>query len=91
MAVKRKPADKGVSQDSKEFQEYLGKGADNTGSQPKPPQNDVRFSLTIPGYLNQELEDIRSALPVKTSRHRWVLEAVHEKVQRDKKKRKPLA
>ena len=47
---------------------------------------DVKQTLTIPGALCQELDQLREKLlPLKKSRHQWVLEAIMEKVKRDKK------
>ena len=56
MSVSRKPQDEHTQQASeKDLAEYLRKG----GSTPRPqpvPVKDVRFSLTIPSAICEELE-----------------------------------
>ena len=51
-----------------------------------PEPKDVRQTLVIPGTLCQEIDHLREKLlPLKKSRHQWVLEAIMERVKRDKK------
>jgi hypothetical protein len=87
MAVTRKPKDEqapqGPLQDDPAFQQYLQKGGSAAKSQQETPK-DVRFTLQIPGPMCQDLDQLRQARPIKISRHQWVLEAILEKIQRER-------
>jgi hypothetical protein len=87
MVVKRKPKDEDTrqipAQNDPAFQAYVHKGGSTAQSRPVVPTA-VRFTLTIPGPLCQELDQIRDAQPLKTSRHQWVLQAILEKIQRER-------
>ena len=87
MAVTRKPTDKQVPQgpleDAPAFQQYLQKGGSAGKSQQETPK-DVRFTLQVPGHLCHDLDQLREARPIKISRHQWVLEAILEKIQRER-------
>lgn len=76
-----------VAQDEAAFKAYLQKGGGAAKAEPesKPEQRrkDIRFSLTIPGKRCEQVDDRRGQLPVKTSRHQWVLQAIAEKIARD--------
>ncbi len=86
MSVTRKPKDpptKGQpAKDKAEFQAYLNRGG-SVASEKQPSSKPVRFTLSIPGSLCQELDQLREAFPLKTSRHQWVLEAIVEKLARE--------
>jgi hypothetical protein len=86
MVVKRRPKDEEVRQvpaeDDAAFQAYVHKGGSAARSQPDA-RKEVRFTLTVPGPMCQELDRIRESRPLKTSRHQWVLEAILEKMQRE--------
>ena len=45
---------------------------------------DIR--LRLPTYLLEEVDQLVAKRKPKISRHNWILEALHEKVKRDKKK-----
>ncbi len=92
MAIKRKPrADveprQTLTPDDAAFEAYLNKGGSVAGQDADPtskaPKKEVKFTLTIPGRLCDQLDSLRTALPIKTSRHKWVLEAILEKIQRE--------
>lgn len=92
MAVSRKAKREDTSaasarQDDAAFRAYLHKGGGAAKAVPESPSEEqskgVRFSLTIPGKLCQQLDDLREDLPVKTSRHQWVLQAIAEKIAHD--------
>jgi hypothetical protein len=88
MPVTRKPTEEAsppepVPKDP-EFQRYLRKGG--SSGHAEPVAKDVRQTLIIPGALCLEVDHLREKLhPLKKSRHQWVLEAIMEKVKRDKK------
>jgi hypothetical protein len=87
MAVTRKPKDEQVPEDSLQedpaFQHYLRKGGSAAKTQQETPK-DVRFTLHIPGLLCEQLDQLREARPLKISRHQWVLEAILEKIHRER-------
>ncbi len=92
MAIRRKPkADAApeptLARDDAAFEAYLKKGGSVAGQginvQPELPKKDVKFTLTIPASLCEQLDTLRTALPIKTSRHKWVLESILEKIQRE--------
>ena len=88
MPVTRKPTDAPAlpepAQEDSAFQQYLRKGGSAAKTQQETPK-DVRFTLQIPGPLCQELDQLREARPLKISRHQWVLEAILEKIQRERR------
>lgn len=76
MAISRKAKREDINtapavQDDPAFKAYLHKGGAAAKTEPKPEQRqkNIRFSLTIPGKLCQQLDALRDELPVKTSRH----------------------
>ncbi len=88
MPVTRKPTDdsalKEMLPNDPAFQRYLRRGG--RAAHPDPEVKDVRFTLTIPGPLCREVDQLlEKLLPLKKSRHQWVLEAILEKVKRDQK------
>jgi hypothetical protein len=83
MAVSRKPQEESTPHVSdKALEEYLRKGG-STAKAPSGPMKDVRFSLTIPAAICEELDGLRACRRLKTSRHKWVLEAIIEKIERE--------
>ena len=86
MAVSRKPKEEMTQQVSdKALEEYLHKGG-STAKTRTAPAKDIRFSLTIPAAICEELDALRDSRRLKTSRHQWVLEAIVEKIEREREK-----
>ena len=87
MAIKKKPKADQTSLptivDGAAFDAYLDRGGSVTVESTHAPKKDVRFTLTIPADLCEQLDTLRQRLPIKTARHKWVLEAILEKIQRD--------
>jgi hypothetical protein len=87
MAIKRKPMAEQTSAtagiDGTAFEAYLNKGSSVAEATTSEPKKDVKFTLTIPADLCEQLDAVRSRLPIKTARPKWVLEAILEKVQRE--------
>jgi hypothetical protein len=84
MAVSRKPKEETTQQVSdKTLEEYLRKGGSTAKTQTAPVK-DVRFSLTIPAAICEELDTLRDSRRLKVSRHKWVLEAIVEKLERER-------
>lgn len=89
MAVSRKPKEETAPQVSdKALEEYLRKGG-STAKTPTASVKDVRFSLTIPAAICEELDALRDSRRLKTSRHKWVLEAIVEKLERERTESSP--
>jgi len=42
--------------------------------------------LRIPSHIKQQLDTVLKARPVKIPRHTWILEAIHEKLVRERQK-----
>jgi hypothetical protein len=90
MPVTRKPTDNSALQETlpndPAFQRYLRKGGSAAHPNPDSEVKDIRFTLAIPGPLCREVDQLlEKLLPLKKSRHQWVLEAILEKVKRDQK------
>ena len=87
MAIKRKPMAEQTSAtaviDGAAFEAYLSKGSSVAEATTSEPKKDVKFTLTIPADLCEQLDAVRNRLPIKTARHKWVLEAILEKLQRE--------
>ena len=84
MAVSRKPKEEYAQQISdRDLEEYLRKGG-STAKARAVPVKGVRFSLTIPAAICKELDALRDSRTLKTSRHKWVLEAIVEKIERER-------
>jgi len=49
-------------------------------------KEEAAMVLRIPSALAEQIHVLIKALPIKTSRHRWILEAIHEKVLRETKR-----
>lgn len=78
MSVKRKV------QDDNKLIEFIEKGG-SVSTQDGISYKDVRFTLTVPYKICKALDRVRLSMPIKTSRHKWVLEAIIEKLTREKK------
>jgi hypothetical protein len=86
MAVSRKPKEESAPHVSdKALEEYLRKGGSTAKTQ-SAPMKDIRFSLTIPATICEEVDGLRASRRLKTSRHKWVLEAIVEKIEREREK-----
>lgn len=90
MAVTRRTKPKDTSQipavDNAAVQAFLKKGGRTATTEPETeeaPLKPTRFSLTIPGDICQEVDKLCQAGRLKISRHKWVLDAVIEKLERD--------
>jgi hypothetical protein len=87
MAITRKPVEENAPvepvPDQAAFDAYLRKGGSAASPQTEGPK-DVRFTLQLPGALCQQLDALRQRSPVKTSRHHWVLEAIAQRIQRER-------
>jgi hypothetical protein len=48
-------------------------------------QDEVRFTLRAPRYLFSKIDEFRGARVGKVSRNTWILEAITEKLQRERR------
>jgi hypothetical protein len=92
VGVSRKPPKEGTPEpglDDAALQAFVGKGgsaAVTESAAPKEAQKkDVRFTLVIPSAMCSDIDQIRARLPGKVSRHQWVIEAIYEKIERDRR------
>ena len=84
MAVSRKPVNNPrQSADSKALQDYIQGGGSTARTEQSPTQHEIRQSVSIPSPICQDLDTLRLNRLIKTSRSRWILEAVVEKIERD--------
>ena len=84
MAVSRKPANEiEPTTDSKALQAYIQGGGRTAKTEPPPTSQEIRQSVSIPSHVCQDLDALRLNRLIKTSRSRWILEAVIEKIERD--------
>jgi hypothetical protein len=92
MPVTRKPTEETTphqpSPEDPEFQRYLRKGGSSGHSDPEPEEpevKEVRFTMVVPGPLCHDVDEQRRRLPFRKSRIQWILEAMTEKLQRERK------
>jgi hypothetical protein len=67
------------------YEDYLARGGRAAGQMPEPSAApaDVKFTLTIPGPLAVKVDELRTRRLAKIPRHRWVIEAIEQRVARD--------
>jgi hypothetical protein len=51
--------------------------------EPSEATDDVKFTLTIPGPLAAKVDQLRTQRLAKIPRHRWVIEAIEQRVARE--------
>ena len=84
MPVSRKSADATErAADDKALQGSIHAGGSTAGAGHAPAAPEIRQSVSIPGRVCRELDSLRLNRRLKTSRSRWILEAVIEKIERD--------
>ena len=84
MAVSRKPVNNpGRPEGNKELQDYIRGGGSTARTEQSPTRHEIRQSVSIPSPVCQDLDTLRLSRVIKTSRSRWILEAVVEKIERD--------
>ena len=84
MAVSRKPAtDIEPPADDKALTAYIHGGSSTPDTKQTSASHEIRQSVSIPNRICQDLDALRLNRMIKTSRSRWILEAVIEKIERD--------
>lgn len=90
MAVSRKKNKKAAPIDEKALNQIIDKGGssikDNRGDSEK---EDVKKTVNVILWKStiQEIDDMLLKIPLKErkKRHAWIIEAIHEKLEKDKK------
>jgi hypothetical protein len=84
MAIARKPKASAATTPAVDIEELISRG----GGTPKEAgrgtdETTVPVILRIPPAMLQQIDAAVKAQAIKTPRHRWLLEAIHEKLLRD--------
>lgn len=61
----------------------ISKGGSTPSLQQMETKTEAAILLRIPQPMLQQIDVLLKARPLKTPRHRWILEAVHEKLIRE--------
>jgi hypothetical protein len=88
MAVTRKPKTSVAAESVVDVDALIRKGGTVAGQETKAPKEQDKPSpviLRIPSELLERIEQARQKRPVRIPRHTWLLEAVVEKLEREKK------
>ena len=84
MTVSRKPAGNNQpAENDQALQTYIRGGGSTAKDGPVLASQEIRQSVSIPAGICKDLDTLRSNRLIKTSRSRWILEAVVEKIERD--------
>ena len=84
MAVSRKPTgDTKPTENDEALQAYIQGGGSTAKAERASASQEIRQSVSIPVRICDDLDTLRSSRLIKTSRSRWILEAVVEKLERD--------
>jgi hypothetical protein len=92
MPITRKPKPSNGHSKSVDVETLIGRGGSPAGSRagrPLAPLNsdrgpEMHVVVSIPQSILFEIDALVRGRPVKTSRRRWMLEALHEKMMREK-------
>ena len=80
MAISKKPKQSKPSQ--KDIDAFIDKGGDTPVKEKK--RAIVPVQLRMPSEMLAEVDTVIESRPYKQSRHTWLLEAVFEKIEREK-------
>ena len=84
MAVSRKPINDTREPTSNDaLHAYIQGGGSTARAEQASTAPEIRQSVSIPSRICQDLDTLRRNRVIKTSRSRWILEAVVEKIERD--------
>ena len=85
MAITRKP--KAAATTAVNVDELINRGG-RPGGQAAETTDDATTAvvLRIPAAMLEQIDAAVKARPIKTPRHRWILEALHEKLSREEKR-----
>ena len=84
MAIARRPHP--TAKPSVDVDALINRGGSSPGT--PPPQSQAKAStpilLRVPAEMLEQLDAALKARPVRLPRHTWILEAIHEKLSRDR-------
>lgn len=88
MALARKPKAKPAQKDEKSIEELINRGGGVPSEAPALQYGAgegalVRVSLRLPKDLADQIETAVESRAIRTPRHTWILEAIHEKLERE--------
>jgi hypothetical protein len=84
MAIARKPKATTPTKSSVNIDELISRGGESPkGAGQGTDEATVPVILRIPPAMLQQIDAAVKAKAIKTPRHRWLLEAIHEKLLRD--------
>jgi len=79
MSVKKKHI--AIQVDSKLIDEIINSGAKTVSESTDNQDDDVRFTLRIPNFLIDGIDEKRKTKFGKISRNQWILQAISEKLE----------
>ena len=84
MAITRKPSSAKRPSDGIDVDALINKGG-TPASQvaDKPQEGTVAVILRVPSEMLEQIDVSVKSRPIRTPRHTWLLEAVHEKLSRE--------
>lgn len=83
MAITRKPKSSSFIQENMNVEALINRGGSPARSTAgKVKDNHVSVVLRLPAEMLERIDAEVQSRPVKTPRHTWLLEAVHEKLSR---------
>lgn len=82
MAITRKPKPAGAA-GPVNLEELINRGGSPGGQATEKPDVTTAVMLRIPTAMLKQVDAAVKARPIKTPRHRWMLEALHEKLSRE--------
>jgi hypothetical protein len=85
MAITRKPKAAGAP-GPVNVDELINRGGRPGNQTTENARATTAVVLRIPTVMLQYIDAAVKAQPIKTQRHRWILEALHEKLSREEKK-----
>ena len=85
MAITRKPKSS-ASTAQVDVDELINRGGSPGGQITETAGATTPVVLRIPTAMLEQIDTAVKARPIKTPRHRWILEALYEKLSRDEKR-----
>jgi len=85
MAIARKPKASPAAKSALDIDELISRGGSPKAAtaEQTTDQGTVPVVLRIPAAMLQDIDAAVKAQPIKTPRHRWLLQAIHEKLLRE--------
>ena len=83
MAITRKP--KAAETAAVNVDELINRGGSPGGQAAETTDATTAVVLRIPAAMLEQIDAVVKAQPIKTPRHRWILEALYEKLAREEK------